>query len=317
MEYIELGRTSLTVSRIALGTVELGMDYGFRSSPHYRKPEEADAIRTIHKAIDLGINLIDTARGYGSSEEIIGRALKESGSSRAPILASKVVVPEISSPNGHHHALHAAITQSIDESLRALRVDTLDLLQIHNTSLEILNNEEAIRALDDAIQAGKARFLGASCTGEPVSMAALADKRISTLQVPLNLLDRGMLPNVLPQAALQGTGIFVRSAFLRGVLTENIDGVPDELSDLRAAALRVRDSFRSQVSSLSELAIRFCLSFDAVSSIVVGIRAISELEKNVSHAARGPLSAAQMEQLDGLSFRNPDLLNPQNWQSVI
>ena len=147
MEYIELGRTSLTVSRIALGTVELGMDYGFRSSPHYRKPEEADAIRTIHKAIDLGINLIDTARGYGSSEEIIGRALKESGSSRAPILASKVVVPEISSPNGHHHALHAAITQSIDESLRALRVDTLDLLQIHNTSLEILNNEEAIRAV--------------------------------------------------------------------------------------------------------------------------------------------------------------------------
>ena len=317
MEYRELGRTGLAVSRIALGTVELGMDYGFRSSPHYRKPEEADAIRTIHQAIDLGINLIDTARGYGKSEEIIGRALKESGSSRAPILAGKVAVPEAFLSNGDDHALHAAMTQSIDESLRALQVDTLDLLQIHNTSLAILNNEAAMRALEDAVQTGKARFLGASCTGEPVSMAALADERTSALQVPLNLLDRAMIPNVLPQASNQGAGILVRSAFLRGVLTENINDVPDELSDLRNAALSVRESFRHQVSSLSELAIRFCLSFDAVSSIVVGMRNLSELEQNVLHAARGPLSDAQMEQLDCLTFRNPELLNPQNWQSVI
>ena len=317
MEYRELGRTGLAVSRIALGTVELGMDYGFRSSPHYRKPEEADAIRTIHQAIDLGINLIDTARGYGKSEEIIGRALKESGSSRAPILAGKVAVSETFLSNGDDHALHAAMTQSIDESLRALQVDTLDLLQIHNTSLAILNNEAAMRALDDAVQTGKARFLGASCTGGPVSMAALADERTSALQVPLNLLDRAMIPNVLPQASNQGAGILVRSAFLRGVLTENINDVPDELSDLRNAALSVRESFRHQVSSLSELAIRFCLSFDAVSSIVVGMRNLSELEQNVLHAARGPLSDAQMEQLDCLTFRNPELLNPQNWQSVI
>ena len=193
MEYRQLGRTGLSVSRIALGTVELGMDYGFRGSSHYKKPEEADAIRTIHKALDLGINLIDTARAYGMSEEIIGKALKQAGSSMAVILASKVVVPVPNSLGGHSHALQTAITQSIDESLRALCVDTLDLLQIHNTSFEILENQEALRALDDAVQSGRARFLGASCTGEPVSMAALDNNRTAALQVPLNLLDRAML----------------------------------------------------------------------------------------------------------------------------
>ena len=86
---------------------------------------------------------------------------------------------------------------------------------------------------------------------------------------------------------------------------------------MRTAALMVRESFRSQVQDLSELAIRFCLSFDAISSIVVGMRSIAELEQNVARAARGPLWAEQMRQLDGLSLQNPELLNPQNWQAVI
>ena len=76
MEYQQLGSTGLRVSKVALGTVELGLDYGFRGSEHYQRPDPQEATRIVHRAMELGINLIDTARGYGTSEELIGKALK-------------------------------------------------------------------------------------------------------------------------------------------------------------------------------------------------------------------------------------------------
>lgn len=91
MEYQQLGNTGLLVSRVALGTVELGMDYGFRGSEHYRRPDPQEATRVFHRALDLGINLIDTARGYGTSAELIGKALKDRPGD--VVMASKVAIP--------------------------------------------------------------------------------------------------------------------------------------------------------------------------------------------------------------------------------
>ena len=92
MQYSTLGNTNLKVSRLALGTVELGMDYGFRNSAHYKRPDVDDAIRIVHRSLDLGINFLDTARGYGESETILGRALR--GKRYQVIIASKVAIDE-------------------------------------------------------------------------------------------------------------------------------------------------------------------------------------------------------------------------------
>jgi aryl-alcohol dehydrogenase-like predicted oxidoreductase len=316
VEYRPLGDTGLMISRIALGTVELGMDYGFRDSHQFRKPAEQDAIRIVHHALDLGINLIDTARSYGSSEEVIGRALRET-KSKAPFIASKVTIPETLLKPGDANKLRGKIEESIESSLNALQVDALDVLQVHNGNTAILANDGVIRALEDARQKGKVRFLGASCVGEDASRKALERNIFTTLQAPFNILDQTILSRVLPSAREQGVSVITRSAFLRGVLTEHVHGVPGELSGLKEAALQLEEQFRGEVDSLSELALRFCLSFDAVSSVIIGVRRDSELESNVAVAERGPLSTAQLQKLSQISPRNPGLIDPQNWQGLI
>jgi aryl-alcohol dehydrogenase-like predicted oxidoreductase len=315
LEYRPLGRTGLTVSQIAVGTVELGMRYGFRSSLHYEKPEEQEAIHVIHRALDLGINLIDTARSYGSSEELIGRALQET--SERPVIATKVAILEKDLASGNSKKLRAAIQASIEASLKALKVEAVDLMQIHNTNAAILANEEVIRALEDSRQQGKARFLGASgSVCEDTSLAALEIGCFQTLQVPFNILDRKIVDHVLPRAAQQGVGILTRSAFLRGVLTDSVN-VPEQLIDLRETALHVGSQFQEEVTGLSELALRFCLSFPGVSSVIVGVRSVSELESNVAASVRGRLSPDQLEMLCQISVKNSSLLDPQSWAGLI
>src|SRR5258708_32455121 len=158
MQYSSLGNTGLKVSRLALGTVELGMDYGFRGSSHYKKADATDAVRIVHRSLDLGINFIDTAREYGESEEILGRALK--GMRDRVVLASKVVIveEELSDPR----RLGQSIESSIDSSLNALQVETIDLLQIHNPNQDILTSDSALRTLEEPQRKGNFPFLGAS-----------------------------------------------------------------------------------------------------------------------------------------------------------
>jgi 1-deoxyxylulose-5-phosphate synthase len=314
MEYGWLGRTEVKVSRLALGTVELGLDYGFRDSSHYRKPEAHEAIRLIHRALDLGINLIDTARGYGGSEELIGKALKECATSR-PLIASKVAVPD-RTPEDAKNA-RKEILASIEASLRALQVETIDLLQIHNTSARILATEEAIRTLDDLRVQGKARFVGVSCDDEAVSLQALEMTNFRALQTPFNLLNRTIVPRVMPLAAQQGVGILVRSVFLRGILTDNVQATPASLSGLRDAALAIWKQFKGEARSLSELALRFCLSFEEVSSVIIGVRSITELEANIADASQGRLSPEQLDVVCRTPSADPALLDPRQWGGLV
>jgi aryl-alcohol dehydrogenase-like predicted oxidoreductase len=159
-----LGRTGLQVSEIALGAVELGMDYGFRGSEgHWRRPEESEAKRLLARALELGINLFDTARAYGDAEEIIGRALPELPA--RPLLASKVQIRPDGAAENFWESLHA--------SLRALQVETIDLLQIHYAPLDLLARDEVFEWFEEARRQGKIRFGGASFYEEPAAFAAL------------------------------------------------------------------------------------------------------------------------------------------------
>src|SRR5690242_16400292 len=130
-----LGRTGLHVSEISLGTVEIGMDYGIDGA---RRPSEADACRLLHGALDLGINFIDTARAYGDSEAIIGRALH--GRRNDVVLVSKVQVAD-----------RAAMFASVSESLRQLKTDYLDVLMLHSAPLAVVDDQD-IRSVFSELQ---------------------------------------------------------------------------------------------------------------------------------------------------------------------
>ena len=178
MRYKPLGSTGLHVSKISLGTVELGIDYGFPGTDQYQKPDEAQAIRLLHRSVDLGINLFDTHRDYGVSEQLIGRAMVQM--TERPYIASKVtlppdpgytgVFPPPPDPGLSPPDMRRAILGSIEASLTAVRVDTIDLMQVHNTTMASLERDDIIACLQEARDQGKIRFIGASAYGRDVPM---------------------------------------------------------------------------------------------------------------------------------------------------
>ena len=314
MRYRSLGDTGLKVSEISLGTAEIGLDYGFKGTADYGKPDAKTSIRLLHSALDHGINLIDTARAYGNSEEVIGQAFE--GMTSPPYIASKVFLSKDAAQKTFS-ALHEEIFGSIEASLRALRLERLDLLLIHNTALEHLRRTEILACLGEAQQQGKVRFLGASCYGEEAPLAVLKESSFRALQVPFNVLDQTMNHQVFPGAAAQQVGIFVRSAYLRGVLTSQVHSIPERLAPLRSRALQVLAVLDHEVSSLAEAALRFCLSLSTVSSVVIGVKSVAELEGNLADASRGVLPEELMPPLQALSFGDDPIVDPRNWQDLI
>ncbi|MCC6341430.1 MAG: aldo/keto reductase [Bryobacterales bacterium] len=306
-----LGSTGLRVSTISLGTVELGMDYGFRGSDHFKRPDPADAARILHRAVELGINFLDTARAYGDSEAIIGRTLHELHP--RPHISTKFAAPE-SIPPGQ---LRQHVSDSVESSLRALRVETIDLLQIHNTSEDLLSRGELLDVLLRLRQSGKIRHAGASLYGEAVALRALRHREIHTLQVPYNFLDAKMSLRVFPQASAAGVGILIRSAFLRGILTNRVHEAPAQLEKLRDKALEACAALAISPNELAGTALRFCLSHDAVSTVLVGVRTIEELEANVRAAEKGPLDDGALDVLSGFSVEEESLVNPTHWRELI
>ena len=154
MNYRRLGRTNLQVSEISLGTVELGMDYGIPAQGAHRRPSEADAARLLNRALDLGVNLIDTAQAYGESEAIIGQALKSRRNEYN--LATKISSLSWDGYTGKE--LREQVEASIAESLRALQTDSIDLLYIHNATPELIQRGEIVEIMQRAQQAGYTRF---------------------------------------------------------------------------------------------------------------------------------------------------------------
>ena len=308
MNYRRLGRTNLQVSEISLGTVELGMDYGIPVQGEQRRPSEADAARTLNCALDLGINLIDTAQAYGESEAIIGRTLKSRREEY--LLATKIASLSWEGYTGVE--LREQVEASITKSLRALQTDIIDLLYIHNATPELIQHGEIVEIMQRAQQVGYTRFIGTTTYGEAAPLAVLEDGRFDCIQVAYNLLDRQFEERVLPLAQANDIGVVIRSVLLKGALTYRYAHLPEELRELREAVNKVNSLRSEQNSSLPELAYRFVLAHPAVSTALVGTGRVHELEEIVSLAGRDPLPLELLSDIREISV-SPDQLNPGTW----
>jgi len=223
MDYVRLGKTGLKVSRICLGT----MTYG---SPKWRDwvLDDAASRPFIKKALDAGINFFDTADIYsiGASEEVLGRALKDFGPSRENVVvATKVFNPMGEGPNqrglGRKHIMHA-----IDDSLRRLQMDYVDLYQIHRFDYGT-PIEETVEALHDVVKAGKARYIGASSMfawqfAKYLSTAEKMGKtKFVSMQNHYNLVYREEEREMMPLCRAEGIGVIPWSPLARGFLAGN------------------------------------------------------------------------------------------------
>jgi len=218
MEYTNLGRTGLKVSRIALGC----MSYEIAGKNWHHDEESGRTY--IKKALDLGINFFDTANIYslGESEEVLGKAIRDYASREDVVIATKVFYPMRSTPNGGGLS-RKVIMHEIDGSLRRLRTDYVDLYQVHRWDYQT-PIEETLEALHDIVKAGKARYIGASSmfAWQFCKALHLADQhqwtRFVSMQPHYNLLNREEEREMLPLCAAEGIGIIPWSPLARGRL---------------------------------------------------------------------------------------------------
>ena len=224
MQYTTLGKTDLKVSRLCLGCMTFGEPD--RGNHAWTLPEESSR-PIIKRAIEGGINFFDTANSYsdGSSEEIVGRALRDFARRDDIVVATKVYYPVGDLPQG---LSRAQILRSIDDSLRRLNMDYVDLLQIHrwdyNTPIE-----ETLEALNDVVKAGKARYIGASSMHASQFAQALDLQaqhgwaRFVTMQDHYNLIYREEEREMLPLCYQEGVAVIPWSPLARGRLTRDFD----------------------------------------------------------------------------------------------
>jgi aryl-alcohol dehydrogenase-like predicted oxidoreductase len=309
MEYIVLGTTELRVSRLGVGTAAFDLDgYGILT-PGERNVDRTDASASIHRAVEGGINFFDTAPAYGHSEELLGEALADH---KDCLVATKVPIPanlnEISQSE-----LMRRVNESLAESLRKLRREVLDVVQIHNATVDVFEKSNLVPCLERAREAGKIRYIGASVYGEEAALAAIGNGKIQVLQVALSLLDQRMRDRVIPMATVAGVGVLTRSALLKGVLTKRTRWLPPSLQALSQASERAVRELGTSWESLPAMALRFCLSMNGVHCVLSGVRNSAEVKDCLEAFAAGPIAPALLTKAYGLGLRDERLLNPSHW----
>ena len=313
MEYVNLGKTGLRVSRICLGC----MSYGIAKRNWHLDEEQSRPF--IQRALELGINFFDTANMYGegASEELLGRALRDFVKRDEVVIATKVYYPMRSDVNGRGLSRKAIMTE-IDQSLRRLGTDYLDLYQIHRWDADT-PIEETLEALHDIVKAGKARYIGASSmyAWQFCKALHLADfhgwTRFVSMQPHYNLLYREEEREMLPLCGAEGIGVVPWSPLARGRLTRAWESRPstqrgqtDEYGKLIYS--HAEDADRRIVDRLGEVsaargitraqtALAWLLKKPAVTSPIVGATKPHHLEEAVASLSVN-LSDSEIEALE-------------------
>jgi aryl-alcohol dehydrogenase-like predicted oxidoreductase len=286
MKYRTLGRTGIQVSPYCLGTMMFGA---------MGNPDHDASIGIIHKALDAGINFVDTADVYshGESEEIVGRALR--GRRDNVVLASKMHYPMGEDPNRRGNS-RRWITTAVEESLRRLQTDHLDLYQVHRPDPTV-DVEETLSALSDLVHSGKVRAIGSSSfpASDIVEAQWVAQQRglerFRTEQPPYSIVNRGIEREVLPVCQRYGMGTLVWSPLGQGLLTgryrtgqqtdsHRSTGMPQHFADERKLAVVDKLIPLADEAGLpmTQLAMAFAIAHPGITSAIIGPRTIEQLD---------------------------------------
>ncbi|MBN1300169.1 MAG: aldo/keto reductase [Melioribacteraceae bacterium] len=320
MKYRKFGKLDWNISEIGFGAWAIGGDM-------WGPQKDEESVKALHKAIDLGVNFIDTAQGYGNghSEEIIGKVLKNR--SEDIFIATKIPpVPGISWPPPDNYPLRSAfpksyIIEKCEESLRRLGRDTIDVYQFHTWSVNFNNEDEWFEAVEELKKAGKIRAFGVSVpdTTPDIIISSIINGRIDSVQLIFNLFEQYPKWNILPVCGKYGTAVIVRVPFDEGALTGKYTPetkFPDgdvrnhyfRGNNLKKVIERVDNikkyfSLKYSGQEIADSALRFCLSEDNVSTVIPGIRNIRQAELNTSVSDGKLFAPEEMKDMEKFYWR--------------
>ncbi len=304
MLYRRLGRTDMRISEIGFGAWAIGGPFAVFGRPiGWGEVDDETSLAALQKAFDAGVNFIDTADvyGFGHSEEVVGKAIRQYAAGREIFVASKVGY--LREPNNGSIQDFSAdhIRRSCEESLRRLGMERLDLYQLHCVPMETIQRGEAFAALDDLQQAGKIRAYGVSIVTDQEAAAAMEYPGVQCVQIIFNVLRQKPLKTVFRIAKQKGVGILARVPLASGLLTGKFDAktkfpaqdhrsnpLPGEtFSGLElAAGLRCVEQLRPVAAeeniSLSQMSLAWILRSDAVTSAIPGARTALQAAQNAA-----------------------------------
>ena len=320
MRYNQLGRTGLFVSELCLGTMTFGGNDGIWQ--HIGDLQQADAERLIGRALDAGINFIDTADVYanGVAEQMTGQALKKLKVSRDSVVVATKVFGQTGDSVNARGASRLHIMDGIKASLKRMQLDHIDLYQIHGFD-PATPIEETVRALDTLVQHGHVRYVGVSnwAAWQIVKALGIAERlgcaRFESLQAYYTVAGRDLERELVPMLKSEGLGLMVWSPLAGGLLsgkyTREQHGEQDSRRNKfdfppvdRARAYTCVDAMRVMANarsvSVAQIALAWLLHQRAVTTVIVGAKKIEQLDDNIA-ATKVELTAEELAQLDELS----------------
>lgn len=319
LEYRTLGSTGLRVAEVGFGSWPIGGGWVLGGVHVGYGPTDDEVSRqALRRALELGVNLIDSADAYGAghSETLIGDVLKDWPERDRLVIATKVGNQRRDPLPSVKNFTHDYMISACEASLRRMKVDVIDLYQLHNPSLDVIRQGEVFETLDRLRQDGKIRFLGVSITTPEEGIELINMGVVDALQMIYNIVDRRPEWELFPLAREKGVGILARTPLSSGALagkytaeTRFPDGdwranwlKGDVLREAVEAAARLRRLVREPVANLAELALRFSLSAPAVSAIIPGAKTPAQVDGNVQAGDGKGLSREVLEQIDALDL---------------
>src|SRR3989344_2775497 len=310
MKYRPLGSSGVIVSEIGFGTWGIGGVTPGATS--YGPTDDKKSREALACAFEMGINFYDTANIYGDghSEELLGEAFRKVRS--RIIIATKAgfVV------HGQQNFTPAWIKQSLEDSLRRLQTDYVDLLQLHSPNLALLENSEIVETLTGLEQAGKIRFFGISLREPNDGIAAIEKYEFPVIQINFSLSDQRIIKNgLLELAKTKQIGLVGRTPLNFGFLSGKLSPGNFDPHDHRStwskkqqelwakAPLLFKEALRQEKSSLVQSALRYCLSYPT-STIIPGMLTADQVKENIQASDWGPLEEKELRKIENIYNKN-------------
>jgi len=308
MKYRPLGRTGLNVSEVSFGAWAIGGSWG--------KQSDEESMATLHRAVDLGVNFIDTADVYGDgrSERLIARLRRE----RSEPLYVATKAGRRLNPHTADGYNEKNLTEFVERSLKNLETESLDLVQLHCPPVEVYYRPEVFAVMDKLVASGKIRHYGVSVEKVEEALKAIEYPGVQSVQIIFNMFRHRPSELFFQEAKRRDVGIIVRvplaSGLLTGKLTKQTSFEPDDHRQFNRKgeafdqgetfsgvdfetgleAVKQLEPMVPAGATLAQLALRWILMFDAVSCVIPGARRPSQIEDNCAASALPPLSESDM-----------------------